>query len=163
MYQKRQQEHEKAIQKMKDKMTEVNVSIEVKIRLESEAVKKAFENIEIDVEKSVANISIDKSKVVKYTRTRLFAVLKKQMFQLMEVDVSTFQRTLKEIHSIFLNYQNRLSNFHDYLRELERSRSEAYKEILREAYKKLHKISFMLPHELQEFFEKEILVSDNFL
>lgn len=81
----------------------------------------------------------------------------------MEVDVSQFQKTLEEIHRIYLNYQNRLSSFHNYLRELESNRSESYKEILRTAYQKLHNISFLLPYELQEFFENEILVRNNFI
>lgn len=52
---------------MKDKMTEVNTNIEVKIRIESETIKRALENIEIDVEKSVKSITIDENKQVKYS------------------------------------------------------------------------------------------------
>lgn len=81
----------------------------------------------------------------------------------MNIDIPSFQETLDVIGSMYLDYQNRLSSYHEYLKELERIRSEAYKEILRTAYKKLHNISFLLPYELQEFFEKEILVSDTFL
>lgn len=66
MYQKRQQVHDKVIVEMKDKMSEINVNIEVKIRIESEIVKKAFENLELDVEKTARSIRIDKDNVIKH-------------------------------------------------------------------------------------------------
>lgn len=67
---KRQQEHEKAIREMKDNMVEVNTNIENKIRLESESIRKTFECIKQDMEKSIKNMDIDKEKVL-YNNTQL--------------------------------------------------------------------------------------------
>lgn len=51
-----------------------------------------------------------------------------------------------------------VDRFYNSLLKIEKKRQEYSKSILRKYYKILHKISFLLPYEIQVYLENEILV-----
>lgn len=80
------------------------------------------------------------------------------LFQLLEVEVSNFRDIKEEIIIRHQNFKDAINPFYEFLQQTEKSRIHSYKHILKDAYNKLIEVSYMLPYDLQKFFEHELLV-----
>lgn len=72
--------------------------------------------------------------------------------------MSNLTNTKQEIVTVHQNFKETVNTFYEFLQRTEKSRIRSYKYILKEAYNKLIEVSYMLPYDLQKFFEHELLV-----
>ncbi|KAL3280052.1 hypothetical protein HHI36_017559, partial [Cryptolaemus montrouzieri] len=132
---KRKEKHDNIMKEMTLRMADLNESIEQEIRKHGQSLVSNVHMIKDNVENILNNIQEkDCSCLTKKVKIRM-------------------QEILKQLND------NRLLKIDDYcnhLRNLEKQRSEGFKIILKNAYKEMNTNLYIMPYEIQKFFEKKV-------
>ncbi|XP_045483743.1 uncharacterized protein LOC123689003 isoform X2 [Harmonia axyridis] len=132
---RRREKHEYIIKEMDLRMNDLNEVIEQEIRQQADNVKLNIHMVKDSVEQIMSTIK-------EKTNVSLNKTLSTRM-----------QEIIKQLND---NRLSKINSFCDFARSLERHRSERFKLILRNAYKEMHDNMYLMPYEIQKFFEKKI-------
>ncbi|XP_065157533.1 uncharacterized protein [Atheta coriaria] len=138
----KQKLHDQRLSDLKDVMIKIKVETENKIRNASENVKQCIFNTKKYVEEDMEKYTFD------FNKTKATIRSYEEMF-----------KRLKEMIAIRCNEMKLAITKHDsQLKQIELERMNSLKAAFRSAYEDLTKISYKLPHELQLYFENEIML-----
>ncbi|CAH0559059.1 unnamed protein product [Brassicogethes aeneus] len=135
---KRKLEHNDVLTKLKSCMIRINSKIEHEIRIQSRYTKNYINQVFKECETFINSEDISEKNVLN---------LKEEIFNNME----------KYIMTNNTNRDKKVDLFIRFLIELEKHRIGIYKELFRAAYNKCTNISYMLPYNLNVFFQYEIM------
>ncbi|RZC35472.1 uncharacterized protein BDFB_000525, partial [Asbolus verrucosus] len=140
-----------------------------KLLAERENAHKSIQNLlKVNFQKVSSQITREiwlESKTLQICLTKM----KDEMDSKIDVEIRSHHEELVKLNwdvfetmrNTIETYQNDrlrvLDRFHETLQNLERKRSNSFKSILNQCYKNMQKISFLMPSELLEYFENEIL------
>ncbi|KAK9871189.1 hypothetical protein WA026_011470 [Henosepilachna vigintioctopunctata] len=132
---RRKERHDNILMQLSSKMNEVNEIIEKEIRKQAENV--------------VAHINLIKENVDNI----LDIIEEKQCVGLGKNVINRMQEIMKQLND---NRLSKIDSFCNFVRKLEAQRSESFKHILKKVYKDMHDNMYLLPYEIQKFFENKI-------
>ncbi|KAF5299349.1 hypothetical protein FQA39_LY02522 [Lamprigera yunnana] len=135
---KRQQRQEQVKAEVLERCQNINYIIEVQIRTKSERLKEALYSNKDEVQKLLNTFEIIPEKISTFDKDA-FELAKNYTLEMLE------------------NNKFLINQFYNFLKNLEKSRTQSYKELLRYEYKELHNISYQLPYEIENYFESKIL------
>ncbi|KAF5270153.1 hypothetical protein FQR65_LT17879 [Abscondita terminalis] len=135
---KQKERHDAITQEVSNRCKIINEEIEIQIRLNSELLKQTLYGNE----------------------NKLFDFLKQIDYpddELIKLDESNFEAISKNVMVILELNRSLIDEFYYFLIELEKERTYKYKNVLKYEYSELHKISYLVPYELQKYFGFKIL------
>ncbi|XP_072377369.1 uncharacterized protein [Diabrotica undecimpunctata] len=137
LLEKKKYEHNKTMEWMRNKMAEINLVMDQKIKESAEEVKKTLAKIKEDVQVFLATVK-SKTEVKEFPDNYLFTSLK----------------VLKNFHA---NQHIAVDEFCKFMHDTEQLRMQQFKDVLKEAKTKCDAIAHELPFVLDEMFELESL------
>lgn len=82
----------------------------------------------------------------------------KSFLQTLNITAQEFDEIFKKIKELQLKKRKKIRFYYHLLKQIEQERTETFKCILRNNYKNLIKTSHKTPHEIENYFENEIVV-----
>nr|CAD7571158.1 unnamed protein product [Timema californicum] len=129
----RRERHEDAVRDMREAMMSVNGILEKEVRRESDGLLGELEDI--DKAKDIALKSVE----------------------VPNLEEEAFSHCWEQIKILSNKKKECIKEYRERVVELENSRLDRIKEILKKHYGELREVHHLLPHDLQNFFEHEIL------
>ncbi|CAG9828039.1 unnamed protein product [Diabrotica balteata] len=137
LLERKKYEHNKTMEWMRNKMAEINLVMDQKIKDSAEEVKKTLAKIKEDVKVFLATVK-SKTEVKEFPDNYLFTSLK----------------VLKNFHA---NQHIAVDEFCKFMHDTEQIRMQQFKDVLKESKTKCDAIAHELPFVLDEMFELESL------
>ncbi|XP_044761718.1 uncharacterized protein LOC123318991 isoform X2 [Coccinella septempunctata] len=132
---RRKERHDYIVKEIDLRMNDLNEVIEQEIRKEAENI--------------VSNIQMIKENVEQI----MLSIKEKPSVNMNDKLIMRMQEIIKQLNDSRLK---KIDSFCDFVRKLEKHRSERFKLILKNAYKEMHDNMYIMPYDIQKFFEKKI-------